>query len=105
MWFMLNNRTRILSLTPVGVTDKATIMNGIGQGSFAASLVSSINIGTSVYDIIKGEISANIENMPLNCLIFQDDSAKMNRSMAVARKGVFDIGRMLESKQLCIKVS
>ena len=45
MWFMLINRTRISILTPVGETDSATIMNGIGQGSFAAALASSINIG------------------------------------------------------------
>ena len=72
---MLNNRTIISILTPVGETDNATIMNGIGQGSFAAALASSINIGTAVFDITKGEVSANIGNMPLNGLIFQDDIA------------------------------
>ena len=70
-------------------------MNGIGQGSFAAALASSINIGTAVYNIRKGEVSANIENMPLNCLIFQDDIAKINRTLDDARKGAKDIGRML----------
>ena len=44
-----------------------------------------------------GAVSANIGNMPLNCLIFQDNIAKMNWSMADARKGAKDIGRMLES--------
>ena len=53
-------------------------MNGIGQVSFAAAFALSINIGTAVYDIRKGEVSANIENMSLNCLTFQDDIAKMN---------------------------
>ena len=74
-------------------------MNGIGQDSFAAALASSINIGTAVYDITKGEVSANIGNMPLNCLIFQDNIAKMNRTLEDARKGEKDNGRMLESKQ------
>ena len=100
MWFMLNNRTRISILTPVGETDNATIMNGIGQGSFAAALASSINIGTAVYEKTKGEVSANIGNMPLNCLIFQDDIAKMNYSMEDTRRGATDVGRLLESKQL-----
>ena len=53
MWFMLNNRTRISILTPIGETDKAKIMNGIRQGSFAAGLASSINIGSVLYDIKK----------------------------------------------------
>ena len=61
---------------------------------------SSINIGTAVYDITKGEVSANIGNMPLNCLIFQDDIAKMNYTMEDSRKGARDVGRLLESKQL-----
>ena len=51
MWFKLNNRTRISILTPVGETDSATIMNGIGQGSFAAAIASSINIGSAVHEI------------------------------------------------------
>ena len=40
------------------------------------ALASSINIGTAVYDITKGEVSAHIGNMHLNCLIFQDDIAE-----------------------------
>ena len=77
MWFMLNNKTRISILTPLGETDNATIMNGIA---------SSIKIGTTVYDITKGEVSANIGNMPLNCLIFQDNIAKINRTLEDARR-------------------
>ena len=52
-------------------------MNGTGQGSFVAALASSINIGSAAYDITKGEVEANIGNMPLHSLIFQDDIAKM----------------------------
>ena len=39
--------------------------------------------------------------MPLNCVIFQDDIAKMNQTLDDAR----NIGRMLESKQLKADVS
>ena len=77
-------------------------MNGIGRGSFSAA---AISIGSAVYDITKGEVTANIGNMPLNCLIFQDDIAKMNLTLEDARKGARDIGRMLESKQLKANVS
>ena len=96
LWFKLDNRTRISILTPVGETDNATIMNGIGQGSFAAALASSINIGATVHDITKEEGTAKIGDMPLNCLIFQDDIAKMNESMKKARNGAKDIGRLLK---------
>ena len=41
-------------LDQVGDTESATIFNGIGQGSYAAALVSSINIGTAFYDTTWG---------------------------------------------------
>ena len=66
-------------------------MNVIGQGSFAVSIASSINIGTAVYNITNGEVSASIRNMPLNCPIFQDDVANMNWLKADARQGAKDI--------------
>ena len=66
MWFKLNNRTNISILTPVGETDSVTVINGIGQGSFAAALTSSINKGTAVDEITKKEATANIGKMPLN---------------------------------------
>ena len=75
-------------------------MNGIGQGSFAAALASSLNIGCGVEKITRGICSANIGELELNSLIFQDDIAKMNRTMKDARKGPTDVGRLLESKQL-----
>ena len=53
MWFYLNNKTKISILTPLGETDRATIMNGIGQGSFAAALASSLNIGCGVEKITR----------------------------------------------------
>ena len=87
----VENRTRIAILTPVGETDNATIINRIGQGSLAAALASSINIGTAVYDKTKGEVSANIGNM----LIFQDDIAKMNQTLEDAQKGAKDVVRIL----------
>ena len=75
-------------------------MNGIGQGSFAAALASSLNIGCGVEKITRGVCSANIGELELNSLIFQDDIAKMNRTMEDARKGAKDVGQLLESKQL-----
>ena len=100
MWFYLNNKTKISVLTPLGETDQATIMNGIGQGSSVAALASSLNIGCGVEGITRGICSANIGELELNSLIFQDDIAKMNYSMEDSRKGARDVGRLLESKQL-----
>ena len=48
-------------------------MNGIGQGSFAAALASSI---------------------------FQDNISKINLTIEEGKKGATDIGRMMDSKQL-----
>ena len=76
MWLKLNNRARISILTQVGETDGPIVINGIGQ---TAALASSINIGTAVDDIRKGEVTANIGKMPLNSLIFKDDIAKMKK--------------------------
>ena len=92
-------------ITPLGETDEATIMNGIGQGSFAAALASSLNIGCGVEKITRGICSANIGELELNSLIFQDDIAKMNRTMEDARKGAKEVGRILESKQLRANMS
>ena len=75
-------------------------MNGIGQGSFGAALCSSINIGSAVHEVTKNDPTANIGNLKLNSLIFQDDIARMNSTMDQARQGAQDIGRLLESKQL-----
>ena len=85
MWFDLNNKT---------------IMNGIGQGSFAAELASSLNIGCAVEGITQGICLANIGEVKLNSLIFQDNIAMMNRTLEDGRKGKKDIGRLLESEQL-----
>ena len=52
-------------------------MNGIGQGSFAAALASSLSIGCVVEKITRGICSANIGELELNSLIFQDNIAIM----------------------------
>ena len=59
-------------------SDGATMINGIGQGSFAAALASSINVQTAVDEITKGKVTARIGDMELNSLIFQDNIAKMH---------------------------
>ena len=100
IWFHLNNKIKISILTLLGEADGATILNGIGQGSFAAALASSLNIGCAVDRITQGICSTNIGEVELNSLIFQDDNAKINHTMDDARKGAKDFGRLLESKQL-----
>ena len=87
MWFELNNKRRVQILTPVGEAEGARIINGIGQGSFAAALASSLNTGCAVDGITKGIVSVNIGELEINSLIFQDDIAKMNYTLEDARKG------------------
>ena len=62
-------------MTPVGETDNATIMNGIRQGSFAAALTSSLNIGCAVDGITWGICPANLGEV----------IAKMNRTLEDAK--------------------
>ena len=52
--------------------------------SAAVALAYSINIGSAVYDTTQAKCTSN---MPLNCLIFQDNITKMNRTMDQAKKG------------------
>ena len=75
-------------------------MNGIGHGSFAAAIASSLNIGCAVDEITEGICSANIGEVELNSLIFQDEITKMNCTLEDARNGAKDVGRLLESNQL-----
>ena len=75
-------------------------MNGIGQGSFAPALASSLNRGCAVDGITQGICSANIGEVELNSLICQNNIAKMIRTIEDARKGAKDVVRLLESKQL-----
>ena len=70
MWFKLNNKTNISVLTPVGETEKATIMNGIGQGSFGAALASSLNIGCGIDMITKGICTARIGELGSSSQVF-----------------------------------
>ena len=44
-------------------TNSESSINVIVQGSFAAGLATSINIGTVVYDIIKCEVSTNVQGL------------------------------------------
>ena len=98
MWFHLNNKTKISILTPLGETDGATILNGIGQGCFTADL--NIGCACAVDRITRGICLANIGEVEIDSLIFQADIAKMNRMLEDTRKGAKDVGRLLESKQL-----
>ena len=77
MWFKLNENTKISVKTSVGDTKKAQIDDSVGQGSFGAALVSSLNIGSAIVDEFKGESTANIGLLMLLCLILQDDIMKM----------------------------
>ena len=86
MWLKLNCKTRISEVTSLGESDAERIFDSIGQGSFGAALASSLNIGTAIYDAKYGETLTELGHMPLNCLIFQDDIARLNTTLDQARK-------------------
>ena len=88
----------------MGDTDGATIKNGMGQGSFAAALASSINIGTAVYDIRKGEVSDNIRNMPKTVSFLKTTSPKLTvqwRMPGKRRRTSGGCWRVNSSGQMC----
>ena len=83
----MNENTKISVKTSVGESKTAPIKDSVGQGSFAAALVSSLNIGSAIADKFKGESSANIGLLELICLILQDDIMKMSNTLEQARNG------------------
>ena len=67
----------------------------VGQGSVGATLVSALNIGVAIQETIKHQYMANIGQLPLYTLIFQDDISKMNDNIEQAREGCHKIDRTL----------
>ena len=57
------------------------VKNRIGQGMFGAALASSLNICCAIDSPFGGEASATMGTMGLNCVIMQDDIAKMNHDL------------------------
>ena len=84
----------------MGESDAAMIFDSIGQESFGAALASSLNIGTAIYDATYGETLTEHGHMPLNCLIFQDDIARLNTTLDQARKGAKLVGETLAQNRL-----
>ena len=61
--------------------------NSLGQGTFGAALVSTLNIGCAIEDTFIGRPSTSISFVNLNSLVLQDDVNKMNDSLQQARIG------------------
>ena len=102
MWYKLNKDTEIAVRTSLGESKTEIIKNSVGQGSFVAALVSSINIGCAVKDALKGKKSTSIGHLDLNSLVVQDDIAKVSTSLEEARQGCNDIYELLTRKQLSV---
>ena len=56
---------------------------------FGAALASSLNIGCAIDSTFEGEASATMGTMELNCVVMQDDIAKMNDDLKGAREGCY----------------
>ena len=52
-----------------------------------------------IYDATIGEFITDLGAMPLNCLIFQDDIAKLNKTLEQARTGAKLIRETLAKKR------
>ena len=102
IWYKLNEGTKISVNTSVGETDQATIWDSIGQGGCGAALVSSLNIGVAIQETFMDQYTANIGEVLLNTLIFQDDISKMNDNIDQSKEGCEKIDRTLKSKLLSV---
>ena len=98
MWYKLNEDIEISVRTSVGESGTEIIKNSVGLGFFGAALASSLNIGCTVQDAMKGKKSTSIGHLDLNSLIMQDDIAKVNTSLEEARQGCEDIYELLGNK-------
>ena len=59
--------------------------------------MTTMTIKTSI-SLTKEEFTSNIGPIPPNCIIFQNNIAKMNQTMEDARKGALAIGRIQDIK-------
>ena len=98
----LNEKTRIAVRTSIGKSDHRVTDDSLGQGSFCAALISTINIGHAIVDTFKGVPSTRLGTMGLNSLILQDDISKMNDNLKQAREGCEKIDETLKRKQLSV---
>ena len=85
LWYKLNENAKIGVRTAVGDTGTRRVQNSLGQGMFGSALASSINIGCAVEDTMRGKTSTRMGRMDLNCVVMQDDIAKMNDIINDAR--------------------
>ena len=102
MLYRLNKNTKISVKTSLGESKTAPIKDSVGQGSFAAALISSLNIGSAIADKFEGESTANIGLLELACLILQDDIMKMSNTVEQARNGYQNIDKLLKQKLLSL---
>ena len=102
LWWKLNEMTRISVRTSVGKSDHKVVEDSLGQGSFGAALVSTLNIGHAVVDTFKGIPSTRLGALGLNCLILQDDISKVSDTLEQARDGCKKIDETLKRKKLSV---
>ena len=102
LWHQLNEDARISVKTSVGETRSKKVKNSLGQGTFGAALVSTLNIGCAIEDTFIGRPSTSIGFVNLNSLVLQDDVNKMNDSLPQARIGCNKIDEILKRKQLSV---
>ena len=105
LWVKLNENANIGVKTSVGDSKTRLVKNSLGQGTFGAALASSINIGCAIEETFRNKASARLGRLDLNCVIMQDDVAKMNSKQEDTRSGCDMIDNTLKQKQLLVNTT
>ena len=99
LWFKINEDTSIGVKTSVGNSEKKLVKNSKGQGIFEAAQASSLNIGWAVKNTFRSKALATMGSMRLNCVVKQDNIAKIKDNLNEAREGCNKKDNTLKRKQ------
>ena len=103
LWFKLNQRTQIAVQTGVGLTERQSTGETLGQGRVGGALASSLNIDEEInahFETSESEISyGSIRLQPLS---FQDDVIRICAGRKEAQEGYNMFEAVFKSKLLKI---
>ena len=99
--YVLNKDTEISVKTPVGITDYADVGEGLGQGTNEGAIISSINLDGGIKESLEDtENEVMYLDLKLNPCLFQDDVARLAKTLNAVREGNKRLEYMAESKLL-----
>ena len=99
--YALNKNTKFCVQTPVGVTKAIDRGEGVGQGTLEGALISAVNLDSGVQDFFKSsKHEATYGPLYLSPLLYQDDVARLCRSVSDAQAGNSRMETLSETKLL-----